>query len=196
MRSRRVLKLSTKIFLVLCYRVMIARFLCLQLARTTRCRKYCAKFEFVGPVPSFTPFGAARASHARPTRKFNLESFTTMWKTLPPHLREISFNLHGPGWTPKAITGLGNVLQEYHDVFSNSPADFGSCSLFPFKFTVPPGSAPVTSRPYRVNPIVAKQVDAVLDQYLAAGLVQHSTSPYSKSLGYYSQEIWWCTHHR
>ncbi|CAB1101426.1 unnamed protein product [Ectocarpus sp. CCAP 1310/34] len=42
--------------------------------------------------------------------------------------------------------------------------------------------APVTSRPYRVNPPVAKQVDAILDQYLAAGLIQHSTSPYSSPL--------------
>ncbi|CAB1108262.1 unnamed protein product [Ectocarpus sp. CCAP 1310/34] len=29
---------------------------------------------------------------------------------------------------------------------------------------------------------VAKQVDAILDQYLAAGLIQHSTSPYSSPL--------------
>ena len=40
----------------------------------------------------------------------------------------------------------------------------------------------MTSRPYRVNPPVAKQVDAILDQYLAAGLIQHSTSPYSSPL--------------
>ncbi|CAB1100714.1 unnamed protein product [Ectocarpus sp. CCAP 1310/34] len=53
---------------------------------------------------------------------------------------------------------------------------------FLFKLTVPPGSAPVTSRPYRVNPPVAKIVDAILDQYLAAGLIQHSTSPYSSPL--------------
>ncbi|CAB1097244.1 unnamed protein product [Ectocarpus sp. CCAP 1310/34] len=77
---------------------------------------------------------------------------------------------------------LGNVFREYHDVFSSSPTDFGSCSLVPYKLTVPPGSAPVTSRPYRVNPPVAKQVDAILDQYLAAGLIQRSTSRYSRPL--------------
>ncbi|CAB1117590.1 unnamed protein product [Ectocarpus sp. CCAP 1310/34] len=32
------------------------------------------------------------------------------------------------------------------------------------------------------RPPVAKQVDAILDQYLAAGLIQHSTSPYSSPL--------------
>lgn len=37
-----------------------------------------------------------------------------------------------------------------------------------------------TSRPYRMNPlIIAKQVDAILYQYLASGLIQHSNSPYS-----------------
>ena len=33
-----------------------------------------------------------------------------------------------------------------------------------------------------MNPLVAKQVDAMLDQYLAAGLIQHSNSPYSSPI--------------
>ena len=37
----------------------------------------------------------------------------------------------------------------------------------------------MTSRLYRVNPLVAKQIDTILDEYLAAGLIQHSTSPYA-----------------
>ena len=46
-----------------------------------------------------------------------------------------------------------------------------------------PGScAPVTSRPHQINPILAKEVDAILNQYLAAGMIQHSTSPYSSPL--------------
>ena len=68
---------------------------------------------------------------------------------------------------------------EFADVFSTSPPDFGSCSLLPFEISVPPDSSPVTSRPYRVNPLVAKQVDTILDKYLAAGLLQHSTLPYA-----------------
>ena len=67
-------------------------------------------------------------------------------------------------------------------VFSKSKTDFGSCSLIPFESSVPEGSAPVTSRPHRINPISAKKVDATLNQYLAAGLIQHSTSPYSSPL--------------
>ena len=62
---------------------------------------------------------------------------------------------------------------------STSLTDFGSCSLLPFEVSVPPDSSPVTSRPHRVNPLVAKQMDTILDEYLAAGLMQYSTSPYA-----------------
>ena len=51
-----------------------------------------------------------------------------------------------------------------------------------FEISVPEGSAPVTSRPHRINPSFAKEVDATLNQYLAAGLVQCSISPYSSPL--------------
>ena len=52
----------------------------------------------------------------------------------------------------------------------------------PCEISVREGSAPVTSRPHRMNPRLAREVDATLNQYLAAGLIQHSTSPYSSSL--------------
>ena len=103
-------------------------------------------------------------------------SFLCVWARL---LREIPFDLHDPGWTPSAIEQLRNVLCEFPDVFSTSKTDFGSCSLMLFKISVPEGSAPATSRPHRLNPILVKEVDATLIQYLAAGLIQNSTSPYS-----------------
>ena len=55
----------------------------------------------------------------------------------------------------------------------------GFWSLKPFEISVPEGSAPVTSRPHRINPILAKEGDATLNQYLAAGLIQPSPSLYS-----------------
>ena len=78
-------------------------------------------------------------------------------------MREITFDLHGPGWTPTIILQLGEVLAELLNVFSKSSKDFGSCSLLPFEISVPPNSSPVTSWPYRINPPTAKKVDAVLD---------------------------------
>ena len=103
-------------------------------------------------------------------------SFLRVWARLPPHLREVAFGLHDPGWTPPVIEQVGDVLCEFPEVFSTSKTDFGSCSLIPFEISVPEGSAPVTSRPHRLNPILAKEVDATLNHYLAAELIQHSTS--------------------
>ena len=74
------------------------------------------------------------------------------------------------------------MVCEFPDVFSTSKTDFGSCSMMLFNISVPEGSAPVTSRPHRINPVVAKEVDVTLNQYLAAGLIQYSTSPYSSPL--------------
>ena len=62
------------------------------------------------------------------------------------------------------MDNLDDVLREFQDVFSASKIDFGSCSLVPFKITVPPDSASVISRPYRINTILAKKADAVLGQ--------------------------------
>ena len=51
-----------------------------------------------------------------------------------------------------------------------------------FEILAPDGSAPVTARPHRINPIFAKEVDAILNQRLAAGLTRHSTCPYASPL--------------
>ena len=92
------------------------------------------------------------------------------------------FDLHGSGWSPSVIDYLNNLFCKFQDVFSTSETDFDSCSLMPFKLYVPPGGAPVTSCPCRINLILAKKADAVLDQYLTSGLIQHSTSPHSSTM--------------
>ena len=109
-------------------------------------------------------------------------SFLGVLECLPSHLRAVTFDLHDPGLNPLSIESLGDVLCDFADVFSQPKTDFGSCSLMPFEISVPEGSAPVISRAHQINPILAKEVDATLKQYLAAGLIQHSTSPYSSPL--------------
>ena len=47
---------------------------------------------------------------------------------------------------------------------------------------MPPGTQPIKSRPYRLNPVLSKQVDAILDSYLVAGLIQHSALLWSSPL--------------
>ena len=94
------------------------------------------------------------------------ESFLRLWNTVPPHIRRIDFALDAPGWGSPAIDALSETLAAYADVFSSSKLDYGECSLRPFEIKVPPGTQPIQSRPYRLNPVLSKQVDAILDSYL------------------------------
>ena len=109
-------------------------------------------------------------------------AFLRVWARFPSRLREIASDLHDPGWDPPAIEQLGGLLCEFPDVLSTSKTDFRSCFLMSFEISVPEGSALVTSLSHRINPILAKEVDAALTQYLGAGLIRHSTSPYSSPL--------------
>ena len=52
-------------------------------------------------------------------------SLLETWNRLSPHMREITLDLHGPGWMSAVITQVGEVLAEFSDVFSKSPTDFG-----------------------------------------------------------------------
>ena len=110
------------------------------------------------------------------------ESFFCLWNTVPSHIRRIDFVLDAAGWGLTAIDALSTTRTTYADVFSSPKLDYGECFLRPFEIKVPPGTQPIQSRPYRLNPVLSKQVDAILDSYLAAGLIQHSASPWSSPL--------------
>ena len=99
------------------------------------------------------------------------ESFFRLWNTVPTHIRRIYFALDAAGWDSTALDALSATLVTYADVFSSSKLDYGECSLRPFEIKMPPGTQPIQSRPYRLNPVLSKQVDAILDSYLAAGLI-------------------------
>ena len=105
-----------------------------------------------------------------------------LWNTVSPHIRRIDFALDAAGWDSTALDALSATLATYADVFSSSKLDYGECSLRPFEIKAPPGTRPIQSRPCRLNPVLSKQADAILDPYLAAGLIQHSTSPWSSPL--------------
>ena len=107
------------------------------------------------------------------------ESFLRLWNTVPAHIPRIDFAQDAAGWDPAALDALSTTLTTYADVFSSSKLDYGECSLRPFEIKVPPGTQPISSRPYRLNPVLSQQADTILDSYLAAGLIQHSTSPWS-----------------
>ena len=111
-------------------------------------------------------------------------SLLCLWSTVPPHIRQLDFALliDAPGWEPSAIDALSATLAEYAYIFFSSKLDYGACSLQPFEIKVLHGTQPIQSRSYRLKPVLSKQEDAVLDTYLATGLIQHSTSPWSSTL--------------
>ena len=99
-----------------------------------------------------------------------------------PHIRRIDFALDAAGWDSPAIDALSETLAAYADVCSSFKLDYGERSLRPFEIKAPPGTQPIQSRPYRLTPVLSKQVDAIMDSYLASGLIQYSTSPWSSPL--------------
>ena len=107
----------------------------------------------------------------------NANHFFASGTLSPPHIRRINFALDADGWDPTTLDALSTTLTSFADVFSSSKLDYGECYLRPFEIKVPPGTQPIQSRSYRLNPVLSKQADAILDSYLAAGLIQHSTPP-------------------
>ena len=107
------------------------------------------------------------------------EPYLRLGNTVPPQIHRIDFALDAAGWDPAALDALSSTLTTFSDVFSSSKLDYVECSLRPFEIKVPPGTQPFQSRPYRLNLVLSKQADVFLDSYLAAGIIQHSTSPWS-----------------
>ena len=109
-------------------------------------------------------------------------SFQKLWEDIPPHLRHIVFDLSGDGWTPTVIDRLRSILIRYSERFSTGPLDLGRCTTTPFKIKIPEGTPPIAMRPYRTNPLLADKIQVILDGYLSAGLIRHSTSPWASPL--------------
>ena len=102
-----------------------------------------------------------------------------MTKTPQTH-GEIKFKLGGPGWKPKIIQRLGQVLMEYQHRFSKGQEDLGLYKNDPFENKLKEDAkTPVVSRSYRYNPVLAREVDSIIEKYLKAGIIRRSQSPYA-----------------
>ena len=145
--------------------------------------------DLTDPPPSRTSIWSTRSPGRALPLNFNTDSITAhanhffASETLsPPPIRRIDFALDAAGWGPTALDAVSTTLATFADVFSSSKLDYGECFLRPFEIKVPPGTQSIQSRPYRLNPVLSKQADAILDSYLATDLIQHSTSPWSSPL--------------
>ena len=66
----------------------------------------------------------------------------------------------------------------------------------PLKISVPEGRGPITSRPHRINPVLAKKVDATLKPVHRGGLDQALGLHVFKPDGGHPEEVWRCSDHR
>ena len=108
------------------------------------------------------------------------ESLKRVWLKLPKHMREINFKLGGQGWKPKKIRRLGQVLIEYQHIFSKGQEDLGLYKNDPFETKLKEDAkTPMVSRSYRYNPVVAREIDSIMEKYLKAGIMRRSQSPYA-----------------
>ena len=108
------------------------------------------------------------------------ESLKRVWQKLPKHMREIKFKLAGRGWNHTIIERLGKVLLKYQHRFSRGQEDLGLYKSDPFETKLKEDAkTPIASRSYRYNPVVAKEVDSIIDKYLKAGIIRRSQSPYA-----------------
>ena len=95
-------------------------------------------------------------------------------------MREIKFKLEGQGWKPKIIRRLGQVLIEYQHRFSKGQEDLRLYKNDPFEIKPKEDAkTPIVSRSYRYNPVVAREVNSIIEKYLRAGIIRRSQSPYA-----------------
>ena len=108
------------------------------------------------------------------------DSLKRVWLKLPKQMREIKFKLGGQGWKPKIIRRLGQVLIEYQHRFSKGQEDLRLYKNDPFEIKLKEDAkTPIVSRSYRYNPVVAREVNSIIEKYLRAGIIRRSQSPYA-----------------
>ena len=108
------------------------------------------------------------------------ESLKRVWLKLPKHMREIKFKLGRQGWKPKIIRRLGQVLIEYQHRFSKGREDLGLYKNDPFEIKLKEDAKTlIVSRSYRYNPVVAREVDSIMEKYLKAGIIRRSQLSYA-----------------
>ena len=108
------------------------------------------------------------------------ESLKRVRLKLPQHTREIKFKLGGRGWNPKIIGRLGDVLIEYQHRFSRGQEDLGLYKNDSFEIKLKEDAkTPTVLRSYRYNPVVAREVDLIIEKYLKADIKRRSQSPYA-----------------
>lgn len=92
-------------------------------------------------------------------------------------MNRIHFDIQDLRLAPTVQDSLASVLLKYADDFATSKTDLCHSTTVPFDIDVLLGTKPIASRPHRINPALTVLIDAIIDFYLVAGLIQNSHCP-------------------
>ena len=75
-----------------------------------------------------------------------------------------------------------DLFMKYFDAVSINPDDFGSSSLIQFHITLLPEANPIRSKCCPLNPFQEQDLDRQLKEWLSAGVIEPSVSPWAAAL--------------
>lgn len=76
---------------------------------------------------------------------------------------------------------LQAILQQYIDLFEE-PKQLPPSRLHEHKITLKEGTSPINIRPYRYPNGKKNEIEKMVNEMLASGVIRHSTSPYSSPI--------------
>ena len=85
-------------------------------------------------------------------------------------------------WGASACESLGNILNEFDDLFMKRKADIGRCTIAKHTIEVEPGAVPHREGARRMSPEKAEQANQEVRSLLALGMIQPSLSPWASGI--------------
>ena len=82
-------------------------------------------------------------------------------------------------WGASACESLGNILNEFDDLFMKHKADIGRCTIAKHTVELEPGAVPHREGARRMSPEKAERANQEVRNLLALGMIQPSLSPWA-----------------
>ena len=85
-------------------------------------------------------------------------------------------------WGASACESLGNILNEFDDLFGKHKADIGRCTIAKHTVELEPGAVPHREGARRMSPEKAERANQEVRNLLALGMIQPSLSPWASGI--------------
>ena len=84
----------------------------------------------------------------------------------------------GSDLTPQQKATLKEMLFKNHSVFSTTRSELGTCTNIEHEINIKPGTKPIASRPYHVNPKQMSVFREEIENLLKDGIIEPSSTPW------------------